>query len=83
MQGYSWESVEVSLDKNQTRLTAKGENARKMERNRNVVKNRDEKTVEQQDKAVEQEEKTSTELTVPSKWDKFKTWFKTCDFILF
>lgn len=44
MQGYSWQSVEVALDKFDEKFTAKGENAAKIKENREAAKAANSKT---------------------------------------
>lgn len=75
MSGYSWQSVEVAIDKYETeRLTAKGVQAEKMKQNRAAAKGQ---PIKAEPVKVEPAiEKVETALEVPTRWQKIRGWAK-------
>jgi len=78
MQGYSWKSVEVALDKFENeRLTAKGKNAEKMKKNRAAAKEEPEKEAEKEaEKEPEKEEEKEAEKEPEKALAKITGWQK-------
>ena len=73
MQGFSWKSIEVALDKYEgERLKAKGKEAAKMKQNREAAKASNAKG--QQSKSQDGTEQEETSLATLTPWQKVKNW---------
>ena len=84
MQGYSWKSIEVALDKFENeKLTARGEEAAKMKQNREAAKVVNEKGETSKEKLSEkaalksEEEKEENAIANLTRWQKVKNWTKS------
>lgn len=76
MQGFSWQSIEVALDKYEgEKLKAKGKEAGKMKQNREAAKASNAKG--QQAKSQDGEEQEENSLATLTTWQKVKNWAKS------
>lgn len=79
MQGFSWKSIEVALDKYESeRLIAKGTNAAKMKQNREAAKASNTKGQQANVKLKSQDEEEQEENSIATltRWQKVKNWAK-------